>query len=333
MPSKKKPPLTHFLCLPLLTHSSTPQWQKSLQHLKDDLTNSVQLLPKPTASSDGNGGDGKPPLAIPPKAIRPLGTLHLTIGVMSLQAEGELNAATALLQGLDITNLLPSAPVPESASKVKTMEESVSTSPGSYSLLLSFIGLKSMHSPKSTSFLYVPPTDASGRLYPFCQALQEQFTKEGSMTEEKRELKLHATVINTIHAGKVWSKARMGKAPQGDSTARVDGTEQADDDHEEEDHNESHANIEAVVEEVEVQRESKSEPSPHLNSKRKGKRRKEVLKFDARDLLSRYADFEWATDVRIEKVAICEMGAKKILDEKGEIIGEEYKEVAFIALP
>lgn len=55
-------------------------------------------------------------------------------------------------------------------------------------------------------------------------------------------------------------------------------------------------------------------------------------KIDATDLIARYEGFEWAKDVRIEKVAICEMGVKDVL-EGGKVVGQEYMEVASVALP
>src|ERR1051326_8508377 len=41
------------------------------------------------------------------------------------------------------------------------------------------------------------------------------------------------------------------------------------------------------------------------------------LKIDATALIERYKDFCWAENVTIEKVAICKMGAKKILNDAG----------------
>ncbi|KAI4250246.1 MAG: hypothetical protein LQ352_005418 [Teloschistes flavicans] len=338
MPPKGTPKLTHFLCLPLLTQSSTPQWQKSLQQFANDATNPFQTSPNSAATSNGKDSRTEPSPAIPSKAIRPLGALHLTIGVMSLQTEEKLNAATALLEGLDITNLLPTARKSESDLEAETAQDSVATSSeGPSPLLLSFTALQSMHSPKSTTFLYVPPADHTGRLYPFCQALKARFTQEGLMVEEMREMKLHATVLNTLYAGKVWSKmkAPMGaeKPPQDDDASRIDEFHQADTARDGQDYPENSAGTTPLTGEPQVQNGSRSEPFSPSESKPTAKKKKQVLRFDARSLLTKYATFEWAKDVRIEKLAICEMGAKKILDEHGTIIGEQYKEVACVALP
>lgn len=42
---------------------------------------------------------------------------------------------------------------------------------------------------------------------------------------------------------------------------------------------------------------------------------------------------QWARDVRIEKVAICEMGAGDVLGEEGRVVDQVYKEVASVGLP
>jgi activating signal cointegrator complex subunit 1 len=54
------------------------------------------------------------------------------------------------------------------------------------------------------------------------------------------------------------------------------------------------------------------------------------VRFDAEALLGKWKDFIWVQDFAIEKLAICKMGAKKITNENGEIVGEEYEEVASI---
>jgi len=60
--------------------------------------------------------------------------------------------------------------------------------------------------------------------------------------------------------------------------------------------------------------------------------RKAKLVFDARGVLEKYSDFEWVKDARIEKVAICRMGAKKFIKENGEE-EEEYEVEAEVDIP
>ncbi len=45
---------------------------------------------------------------------------------------------------------------------------------------------------------------------------------------------------------------------------------------------------------------------------------------------------EWARDVRIEKVAICEMGAVDVRSGEGEgggVVDQVYREIASVGLP
>jgi activating signal cointegrator complex subunit 1 len=52
------------------------------------------------------------------------------------------------------------------------------------------------------------------------------------------------------------------------------------------------------------------------------------LRFDARDLIDKYKDYTWAEDVRIDRVQICKMGARKTLNDDGEVVDEQYEVVA-----
>ncbi|CAO1605347.1 hypothetical protein XANCAGTX0491_008867 [Xanthoria calcicola] len=388
-PPKKRPPLTHFLCLPLTGGHAVPQWRASLRRFAGDVaadcpvgvsTDSTTTTFTSTSAStstpnsnlsttvNGKGGEGN---KIPVKAIRPVGTLHLTIGVMSLKEEGRLESAVECLRGVDLGGLLGGAKGESrtiireedieqggkhvmdparremsgsaSAAKLEVIDgKSISStnkvmqppegstgtaSPPPPPLTLSFTGLKSMQSPKSTSFLYVPPTDTTGRLYPFCQSLRNHFTADGFMLEEDRALKLHATILNTIYAGKVFPSKKLVQGPDGRSRVAEGGVSVSGDEGDE--HHEQVSGKLADEEELLEGRKEGTKPK----GKKKGKRKKQVVKFDARELMERYVDFVWAQDVRIEKVAICEMGAKKLTDQEGEVVGEEYTEVASVPLP
>ncbi|KAL8835803.1 MAG: hypothetical protein Q9176_006684 [Flavoplaca citrina] len=358
-PPKKRPQLTHFLCLPLTGPKAVPQWQASLRKFENDVgglsestiahdtsaagSNSVSAsTPAPTSTSthsttapNKENGKGKAKASgIPVKAIRPPGTLHLTIGVMSLKEEERLERAVELLKALDLGALLRDADKRDDGGVDTTSTSTtlpISSLPPSQPnknaspppLTLSFTGLQSMHSPKSTSFLYTPPSDSTGRLYPFCQALRDRFATEGFMVDEERALKLHATVLNTIYADKVSPSKKLMQGADGrfglvktDVGAVEEKLEEEYQEHDQE----------AGEEELE------SRPSkPRGKGRSKGKKR--IVKFDARGLLERYKEFEWVKDVKIEKVAICELGAKKVIDGKGVVVGEEYTEVASVSLP
>lgn len=274
-----RPPLTHFLCLPLVTSSSRPLLQTSLERFTAE------------AVSPSEGLTGR----IPEKAIRPVGTLHLTIGVMSLQTRDRIDACLTFLRSLDVHDLLRKAQelstvalVSRSIGNVEAIDNSLTETPNSKSLpdvpadptnlqsppsplTISLSGLHPMHSPASTTILYALPVDPTSRLLNFCQSLQQSFTGAAFLLPDDRPLRLHATIVNTIYAK--------------DKTTRLRG-------------------------------------GGHGRSGRgKGE-------FDARGWIERYEGFEWAAGVRVEKVAICEMGAKKV-----EGNGVEYLEVGSVSLP
>ncbi|KAL8644296.1 MAG: hypothetical protein Q9210_007324, partial [Variospora velana] len=187
-----------------------------------------------------------------------------------------------------------------------------------------------MRSPASTSFLYTPPEDTSGRLYPFCHALRNRFTREKLMVEETRAMKLHATVLNTIYAGKIYPSKRPAQA-EGPAVKDAEKEHGSEGEHPEE----GHLTGEPAGGDHEVAEHNGAGSNgghPDRSMKKKGKRRKQAVQFDARDLLERYVDFEWARDVKVEKVAICEMGAKKILDENGEVVVDLSDESAVTRL-
>jgi activating signal cointegrator complex subunit 1 len=278
----KKPPLTHFLCIPLVTATSKPQLEASIASFRSDVCSSQ--------SNETDSADGV--TRIHPRAIRPAGVMHCTLGVMSLDGE-RLGKAVELLKSLDVTQLLsdaastlpsrastladPQATQPEPSLNEKQPaslrrpispaedHESKSTSKSSSEpLKIDLQGLVSMHDPQKTSIVYIEPCDPSARLYRFCLALQNIFKQEGIIVPDDRELRLHATLVNTIYA--------KGKKPQGHG--------------------------------------------PNANA---------PLKIDARALLEKYEGFVWARDVVLDRIAICEMGAKKVV-ENGEVVGEEYTE-------
>ena len=232
-----RPPLTHFLCLPLVNSSTRPQWQSSLQRFSAEVTG-------PEASDASR---------LPPKAIRPVGAIHLTLGVMSLLTPERVEAACSFLRSLDIHTILHMA------------NES---SPNPLNTV-TFRGLHAMGSSARTSSLFAAVSADASALLPFSVYLRKAFTTEGFLLPEERDLKLHATVVNTIYAKEVKSgKNRWGKGSG---------------------------------------------------------------KFDAMELVEKYRDWEWVKDMKIESVAICEMGAKKIM--KGEeMVDQVYTEVASVPL-
>lgn len=312
-PAQKKPLLTHFLCLPLVTPKSQPQLEASIAAFKDAVTLHRSNGDGPDETSKETIDiDGTIQPVVHPKAIRPVGALHCTLGVMSLNAD-DLAAAVDLLDGLDIQALLGFSPNSQIADQQPREENPTSETPASLqrsitpppversnsALKVDLKGLESMHAPQQTSILYTAPSDESGRLYDFCLALQKIYKDKGLLVEDNRALKLHATIVNTIYA-KGRKRPQRGSINRGGSTSAPETEGGATKD----DRSLGHG--------------------PNANA---------PLKIDATEILEKYEDFVWAENVILDRVAICEMGAKKVLDDQGNIKAEEYTEVASIALP
>ncbi|KAF4336505.1 hypothetical protein FBEOM_9637 [Fusarium beomiforme] len=151
---------THFVCIPL----AGPQLARSLAAFRTEVTN-----------PSGFG--------VPPTAVRPLGTLHLTLGVMSLKDEG-VEQAAEVLNSLKLNEFLASARTG------KSTEDRLS---------ITLKGLHAFQKPEKTTVLYAPPVDTEGILHKFCQQIKTTFQEVGLMENEDRPLVLHATVVNTIY--------------------------------------------------------------------------------------------------------------------------------------
>lgn len=102
----KRALLTHFLCLPLVTEISKPQLEASLSQFRESL--STKFVDGKPADDDTPREFGQPPRAplIPPKAIRPVGTIHFTLGVMSLETVERVQEAVNFLKGLDLKSMV-----------------------------------------------------------------------------------------------------------------------------------------------------------------------------------------------------------------------------------
>jgi activating signal cointegrator complex subunit 1 len=165
--------------LPLLTPTSTPQLRSSLTAFKAKVTTTRTL---------------ENPDAIPEAAIRPLGTLHLTLGVEKVEK------ALDVLRTLDLSTLLQDAGI------------------GNGGLRITLKGLSTMHPPLSTSILYTAPIP-SPPLTSFCTSLQQAFLDTDLMVPDPRPLLLHATILNTIYVPGV--RKGKGKGGHGKNKARL----------------------------------------------------------------------------------------------------------------
>lgn len=310
----KKPPLTHFLCVPLVTPKSRETLEASMKRFSDAVSQSGESAVE-TANIDGETGH-QGLRFVHPKAIRPVGAIHLTLGVMSLDKD-QLSEAEAYLNSDDVRNLISAtvnrsladeANTPQiAASEASSSLERTITPPATERvkgpLEVQLSGVQSMHAAHKTSILYIAPTDESNRLYPFCVALQKLFRDKGFLLEDNRQLKLHATIVNTIYA-----KERRRPTRPSSAVVPSGGTSMSKDDETEIDKGQGSG-----------QRSAEQVASSRI--------------IDATSILKAFEDFVWADGVVLDRVAICEMGAKKIFDKDGMEIGAEYAEVASVSLP
>ncbi|CAD6442519.1 ed94cd7d-ad7a-480c-a19f-f03853aa1944-CDS [Sclerotinia trifoliorum] len=349
----KRPPIprpTHFLCIPVTTPSSRAQLQSSLSIFKADVSASSTLPSSPPSKST-------PPThpQIPSSAIRPPSTLHLTLHILNLSTPSKLSTAIKILHSLfdeddehqsqnqsqNQNHSSNTNPAPQSKKSPRSLRTLLPLPP------LTLHSLKSMHGPHSTSILYTSPLDPEKHLQTFCEAVRERFidagfvvpgTERGGKEREKeRDLLLHATIVNTIYIprGYEHEHEHAGPAPGRErKNARgieieveggsYSGTQTG---------NES--KIKNTKEKTQKSHTLPKPPNrppqpPKPLKPNKPTKPKPRLKFNAREILSRYANFTWMRDMRIEKVAICRMGAKKKGDEDGD---EEYEVEAEVEVP
>lgn len=339
---QKKPPLTHFLCVPIVTTESRPQLEASLAKFRSDVLDPGSGPGRRAEQERGEeaGGEGVLPV-LPAKAVRPVGTLHLTLGVMSLMSTERVQEAVQLLQGLDLAAMVGGSreggtPIVAGGEEQShgsaletTAEQSTETSKSSAistsdrpskptnsePLVIAVKSLVSMHPAHKTSILYAQPEDSTSRLHTFCNELRRVFTSKGLMVEDTRPLKLHATVVNTIYAktgGRHGKGSGKGRGPP--AKAKETTTEDAT----------ANAGETTTVNTL----PGESSAAPPDTSSGHGPNARAPIRIDATSLLPRYADFVWADGIRVGKVAICKMGAKKIVGAQGDVVGEEYEEVA-----
>lgn len=176
MPPRPSP--THFLCIPL----ASTQLAQTLGAFRTDVTSPMSF-------------------GVPSDAVRPLGTLHLTLGVMSLKDDG-IDRAVTLLKSLrfkEIISRVRAAGRVTSPSQNAAAVGSVSDGPSNNGISITLQGLHPMQEASKTSVLYAPPLDPEGILYRFCEGIRATFIQSGIMTDEGRPLLLHATIINTIY--------------------------------------------------------------------------------------------------------------------------------------
>ncbi|KAK3293455.1 AKAP7 2'5' RNA ligase-like domain-containing protein [Chaetomium fimeti] len=195
-PPPPRTPPTHFLCIPLATSKpARAQLATSLSAFRAD----VCAPPLGFGAAGAAGGA----VDIPPDAVRPVGTLHLTLGVMSFPERGVLrrvkkekglDRAREVLAGVGLAGVWR-AVVAEWRARMAIQGRAITLR-----------GLASMQPADRAAVLYAPPVDQFGLLQAFCERVRDVFRDAELMVDEGRPLLLHATVVNTVYV-----KGRGGK--------------------------------------------------------------------------------------------------------------------------
>ncbi len=176
-----RPRLTHFLCIPLATAAGRPQLASSLAAFGADVAATSVAM-----TSAGGGNTRRGPL--PPTALRPVGTLHLTLGVLSLGEADRLQQAVERLRALG-------------------REDKDTNENKDKPITVALRGLHAMQPPARATVLYAAPVDestgalaaAGGPLLALCERVRAAFA-DLLVDEGGRPLLLHATIVNTVYA-------------------------------------------------------------------------------------------------------------------------------------
>lgn len=199
---EKRPSLTHFLCLPLVNSTSLSQLESSILSFRE--AHPTPAVADSTQGLGRAGDNGIKPL-IPEGAIRPLGTLHLTIGVMNLPSKERFDEAIAFFQSLDLTNLMHEAErvaIEKQQTQKATLSSESDDAPAEpvsqasrpvagcpRPLIVSLESLRALPRSKVATVLHASPVDPTGRLYPFCLMLRDKFLEAGFLVGEYKSTK------------------------------------------------------------------------------------------------------------------------------------------------
>jgi activating signal cointegrator complex subunit 1 len=317
----------------------------------------------------------RPPL-FPDSAIRPLGTLHLTLGVMSLTTRDRLDEATSFLNSLDIEQILRDATRNgadiSQQQRSSAEEEENSLAPISVSLQ----SLYALPKAEAATVLYAKPVDPTSRLYPLGVKLRERFVEAGliqpdylktkprkgsKVTDNKtsrngapeqaeipkpklRPLLLHATIVNTVYARGGNSAQNRGKDRRRGGPLTFDARDMLTHHHdfytddtcvEAKKHDISDSSF---LEDAKSDRSSESnDESSSTSTQEDAHPSRTVQQITPETADSEKFPFVWARNFHIEKVCICEMGAKAVVhgdgDPLGARLGQKYRVVAERSLP
>lgn len=180
----KAPQLTHFLCIPLATAASRPQLSQTLADFRDDVTRPKEL-----------GG-----FELPADAVRPVGTLHFTLGMMSFPKDEGLDRAVELLRSLRPREILTTVERPLMPGETReTAASGTGVEKQPPQVLINLKGLHPMQKAEKATVLYAPPSDPDGILQGFGEKVKAQFKEADLLAPSDLPLLLHATIVNTIY--------------------------------------------------------------------------------------------------------------------------------------
>lgn len=367
---EKRPQLTHFLCFPLVTETSLPLLEKSISHFKDN----IPLRRKTMAD---HSLKPRPPL-FPDSAVRPLGTLHLTLGVMSLTTRERLDEAISFLNSLDIEQMLRET-ISNGTDISQQQSSAEENSNGLSPISVSLESLYALPKAKAATVLYAKPVDPTSRLYPLGVELRERFVEAGliqpdylktnprkgskiisttdtnlgqndaptqaEITKPKlRPLLLHATIVNTVYARGGHSAQNRGKEKRRGGPLTFDARDMIAHHHDFYTDDtcinvKKHDIPEDMLFEGAASDSSSesNDESGSMSTQEEAHPSRAVQQITPEQTDSDKYPFVWARNFHIEKVCICEMGAKPVLDGDGDPLGarlgQKYRVVAERSLP
>ncbi|PLN80306.1 hypothetical protein BDW42DRAFT_171246 [Aspergillus taichungensis] len=288
---EKRPPITHFLCIPLVNAASLPQLETSIATFK------AALPPAPQPPQ--NELPSRKPVVerplIPLGAIRPVGTLHLTLGVMSLPTQQRLDDAIQLLQSLDLVSMAREAErsarrrqTTKDRSQPATSQADNDSIDNPSPFTISLESLSAIPRARAATVLHAAPVDPSSRLYPFCEMLRGKFLEAGFLQAEvKKDKRLE---------GSPQQQSAQQEQTQQQATQRETNQQQQQQQQQSDIDNQPPAEPKpklrplllhaTVVNTIYIKgRQQSSERGPN------GKNRRNQYTFDARDILAHYRDY------------------------------------------
>lgn len=265
--------LTHFLAIPLLSPVSRPGFWNSITRLLDD----------PSAAT------------VPRHDIRPLNTLHIRLGSMSLTTPERFAKSTEVLQSLNFKNILEAATgdseegVAFDAERLWKIASSLTMTPDSSAprkdvapLNVSVCGLhpRKIGMEAQSIYLSTNVVDLTQRLNPLLETIRYAY-REASL--------LHVKQSSGSSIPSMTLLASINRQP-------------------------------GLVPCRQHQGKFRSSPIP---------------RYDFRDIINQYKDKTWSRDIRLDRVSICEMGlTNRIIYQGGGIDSDlGLSEVFSVPLP